>query len=396
MFLKKSITVLTIISLFNVIAVSHVYATEPDLNDSDAWVQYLENTQNDMQDYGEFEYLDKGISYPAIVQGAEDDVIKVMIDPGHHAYENISPVNSAYYESVMTWKLSNYLQEELRALGVQADLSKSSLEAEPSLQDRGRCSAGYDFFISIHSNASGYEYVDYPVAICYQNLDWTTIDDTSREIGALLADKVAEVMGTNQAGTTWQRKSDNDRDGNGVLDDEWYGVLCGSRYVGTPGVLMEHSFHTNRRATAWLLEEQNLHNLAKEEAQVIKSYFQNKKDAEKPKTTTTTTVTTTEITTSETVTTTTTTNFSDPIPRDDGIIGDVDGNGEVEVDDASRILNYYAKEAAGLKPKFLSYDDEEGEKLIFKVADVDGDNEISVDDASLVLEYYAKKAAGLI
>lgn len=60
--------------------------------------------------------------------GLDESVIKVMIDPGHNAYENQSPVYSPYWESVMTWKLSNYLQEELQALGVHADLTKSTLE----------------------------------------------------------------------------------------------------------------------------------------------------------------------------------------------------------------------------------------------------------------------------
>ena len=251
----------------------------------------------------------------------------------------------------MTWTLSNYLKEELEALGVQADLTKTSLEDDPDLLPRGHMSAGYDFFLSVHSNAASYSSVDYPVAICYQNLDWTDIDDTSRAVGQLLTDKVTEVMQTNQKGIIWQRLSVNDRDGNGVKDDEWYGVLCGARYVGTPGVLMEHSFHTNYRATVWLMQDSNLRKLAKEEANVLYTYFRTQKESNR-------------------------------------YIGDVDGDGSLSVQDAVQILTYYAQQAAGSSPAFAS-------DLQYTTADYDGDGSITVNDAVSVLKTYAQQAAGL-
>ena len=212
------------------------------------WMDLLEKQSINQEDYGNSDQNFVTDSLPLLkdpAQTPDPNVIKIMIDPGHANYYNPSTVVNGYYESVMTWTLSNYLKEELEALGVQADLTKTSLEDDPDLQPRGHMSAGYDFFLSVHSNATSYSSIDYPVAICYQNLDWTDIDDTSRAVGQLLTDKVTEVMETRQKGIIWQRLSDNDRDGNGVNDDEWYGVLCGARYVGTPGVLMEHSFHTN-------------------------------------------------------------------------------------------------------------------------------------------------------
>lgn len=346
--------------------------------------------------------------------GLDESIVKIMIDPGHCGYENRSPVYSSYYESVMTWKLSNYLQEELEALGAHADLTKSSLEEEPPLQVRGQKSKGYDFFISIHSNAASYSSIDKPVALCYQNLSWTTIDDTSREIGGLLASKVAEVMQTNQKGEIFQRLSAEDRDGNGVWDDEWYGVLCGSRYVSTPGVLLEHSFHTNYRATVWLSNDDNLKKLAKEEAAVIFNYFTEKKaeaGITAPTTTTTTTTTTTEttsettteaITTPETSTNTTNTTETitttvriEPVPVENGILGDVDGNGSISINDAILVLEYYSRNAAGLEAKFIwSANDSESEKMIFNAADINKNGTINIDDAVSILSLYAANAAG--
>jgi len=49
----------------------------------------------------------------------------------------------------------------------------------------------------------------------------------------------------------------------------------------TPALIIEHSFHTNRRAAKWLLEECNLDKLAKAEAQVIAAFFGCDKKIEK-------------------------------------------------------------------------------------------------------------------
>ena len=356
------------------------------------WMAYLEQTDSSLEDYGSTESAYDTAYMPIVGENEENpQIVKIMIDPGHAGYYNPSTVVSGYYESVMTWTLSNYLKEELEALGVQADLTKTSLQDDPDLQPRGHMSAGYDFFLSVHSNAASYSSIDYPVAICYQNLDWTTIDDTSRDVGQILTDTVTKVMGTQQAGIIWQRLSDNDRDGNGVHDDEWYGVLCGARYVGTPGVLMEHSFHTNYRATVWLMQDSNLRKLAKEEAAVLADYFKAKKAAETTTSTTTTTVTTE--TTTTTIETTTPLITTDPIltttiPDAERNVGDVDGDGLLMVEDAVQILTYYAQKAADLSPTFSA-------TIQKTAADFDGDNEITVEDAVAVLQCYAEQSAGL-
>lgn len=344
------------------------------------WMAYLEEINPSLEDYGSTESAYDTTQTPIV--GAENEMentVKIMIDPGHAGYYNLSTVVSGYYESVMTWTLSNYLKEELEALGVQADLTKTSLKDDPDLQPRGHMSAGYDFFLSVHSNAASYSSIDYPVAICYQDLDWTTIDDTSREVGQILTNTVTKVMGTQQAGIIWQRLSDNDRDGNGVHDDEWYGVLCGARYVGTPGVLMEHSFHTNYRATVWLMQDSNLRKLAQEEAAVLADYFKAKKAAET--TTITTETTTSPSTTTEPVVTTT-------ISDAERYVGDVDGDGLLMVEDAVQILTYYAQKSANLSPTFSA-------AIQQIAADFDGDGKITVEDAIAVLQCYAEQSAGL-
>ncbi len=313
------------------------------------------------------------------IKDLDPSVIKIMIDPGHFSYYNQSPVYSPYWESVMTWKLSNYLQKELQALGVHADLTKKSLDEDPGLKDRGYLSKGYDFFISVHSNASSYSSADGPMAFTYQDLPWTDIDDTSREVGKLIADTCASVMNTNQKGTLQKKKGTFDCDGNGVMDDEWYSVLVGSRYVGTPGILMEHSFHTNYRAAVWLYDEKNLKKLAKAEAAVFYDYFSEKKAEELAKTTTTTTTTTTTSTTTSTSTLETTTVTTQPLEKP--VLGNVNNDYTIDPLDASIVLLEYAilsTEETG------TFTEEQ-----FKAADVNSDGIIDASDASTILSYYA-------
>lgn len=117
------------------------------------------------------------------------------------------------------------------------------------------------------------ESVDYPVAIVLLPNDTITIDEISTEIGSLLATTGADVMGTKQKGRTWTRLSEQDRNGDGKLNDEWYGVMYGAKSVDTPATLMEHLFHTNTEMTNWLLNDDNIHRMAKSEAYVLADYF---------------------------------------------------------------------------------------------------------------------------
>ncbi|MBQ8824777.1 MAG: hypothetical protein IJZ64_06040 [Ruminococcus sp.] len=77
------------------------------------------------------------------------------------------------------------------------------------------------------------------------------------------------------------------------------------------------------------------------------------------------------------------------------IEGDVNGNGEIDVDDASIILEYYAKHSAGFED-FTFQDDPELEDIVVRFADINGDGSITVDDATIILEIYARESAGLL
>lgn len=189
---------------------------------------------------------------------------KICLDAGHYAKYNPSPVVSGYYESDMNWNLTNKLAKELESYGIEVIKTRSNKEKDLGLTDRGKISKGCDLFLSIHSNASTKESTDKPMAYCFISDDTTNIDEKSCDIGLKLAKTVAKVMETTSDGQVARRKGDH---------GEYYGVLRGAKSVGTPGVLLEHSYHTNIRATKWLMVDSNLDKLAVEEAKVIAEWL---------------------------------------------------------------------------------------------------------------------------
>jgi len=200
--------------------------------------------------------------------------IKICIDAGHYGKNNYSPVYPSYYESVMTWKLHLYLKRALEAYGFEVITTREDRNVDLEYEMRGEKAEGCDLFMSLHSNACDVEREDKAVIIPFQDLSWTDIDDKSRAIAEKLGPCIRDVMGLSSY-QVYPRKDDedNDRDGNGVLDDEYYTVLFAARKVGTPGVIVEHGFHTNTKCAKWLSDDSNLEKLAKAEAEVIAEYF---------------------------------------------------------------------------------------------------------------------------
>ena len=199
---------------------------------------------------------------------------KVCIDAGHYGSKyNRSPVIAGYYESDRMWILAELLSVALKKRGVTVVMTRTNKASDLALTSRGKKAKGCDLFLSLHSNAASTESVDYPVAYVFRDDKKTNLDERSEEIGLKLAKIVQKFMNTRQAARTATRGSSNDRDGNGVKDDEYYGVLHGAKVVKVPGVILEHSFHTNTAATKWLMSDANLAKLAEAEAECIADWL---------------------------------------------------------------------------------------------------------------------------
>lgn len=193
-------------------------------------------------------------------------VIKICLDAGHYAKYNRSPAVPEYYESDMNWKLHLLLKKYLEEYGCEVTTTRADKDKDLGLTARGKKAKGCDLLLSLHSNAVGNgvrEDVDYPVV-------YVPINGTGTELGNKLAKCIESVMETKQNGRANSRKSDN---GNW----DYYSVIYGAVAVGVPGLILEHSFHTNTRSTKWLMDDNNLDKLAKAEADIIAAHFGVKK-----------------------------------------------------------------------------------------------------------------------
>ena len=189
--------------------------------------------------------------------------MKIMLDPGHdRGMYNQSPVVPEYWEGERMWKLSGYLSKVLQDMGIAVGCTKKQLDQSVEVTARGRMAKGYDALISLHSNACGDPTVNRPIGIYFVDDNCGPIDEESRELAQCLSETVARIMGTSPA-EQYSHRSTRDRDGDGLLNDDYYGVLYGAHQTGVPAVILEHSFHTNPGAAKWLMDDGNLEKLAR-------------------------------------------------------------------------------------------------------------------------------------
>ena len=185
--------------------------------------------------------------------------MKICLDAGHYGKYNPSPIVKGYYEAEMAWKLHLLLKTELESYGCEVITTRADQTKDLEVSKRGRAAQGCDLFLSIHSNATadGATNPDYPIV-------YGQISGIADALAEKLANRIADVMQTKQKGRVGHRKGNN---------GDYYGVLRGSAAVGVPGLLIEHSFHTNERSAKWLMDENHLRQLAKAEAEVIAKHY---------------------------------------------------------------------------------------------------------------------------
>ena len=171
---------------------------------------------------------------------------KLCLDAGHYGKQNWNPkTDPVYWESRMAWELHLALRQELlKYEDIEVVVTRDAEEKDLELTARGRKAFGCDLFLSLHSNA-----VANP----------TYNDPTDRAV------VIYPVSGKDKP-QLYQRW-------NSSHNADYYGVIRGAASVGVPGLILEHSFHTNKRAAEWLLNSGNLRTLAAAEAKVIAARY---------------------------------------------------------------------------------------------------------------------------
>ena len=192
--------------------------------------------------------------------------LKICIDPGHYgnynANRNVSPV---YWESRTVWKLHLMLKQELEKYdGVTVVTTRRDEEKDLELEARGRASADCDLFLSLHTNSCEDETVDRATVI-YQ----VKADDQMKTLAARFGAAIQKTMGlsTFKTNLRW----------NTAHNADWYGVLRGAASVGTPGLILEHGFHSHNATARWLQNDANLRKLAQTDAAVLAEHYELRK-----------------------------------------------------------------------------------------------------------------------
>lgn len=191
--------------------------------------------------------------------------IKIMVDCGHMSgYNKYTVIGGKTAEGDVVWSIGQYLIPLLREYGFTVASTKASINAYPgapgddNITARGRMAAGYDLFLSLHTNACSTESVNRPVVIY-------PVSGKCKDLAAKIGAKLQSVGG-------WQNYQIFSK-WNSAGNADYYGVIRGAAQVGVPGLIIEHTFHTNRAAANWLCEDANRRKLAEALAEVIAGYY---------------------------------------------------------------------------------------------------------------------------
>lgn len=195
-------------------------------------------------------------------------MLKITLDPGHG--ENVNRgIYSDYYEGKTMFRLAGYLKAELEKYGAAVEMTKNKVSDDPTLSSRGNTAVenGSAVFLSLHSNAAASE------RACGVSSFYSVKLPESRELLSRLVDKTVEVM-KEKTGITYKRGVMTRTYESGGKQYDYYGVIRNSakgavRY----SFILEHGFHTNEKECAYLLDDANLRQLARAEAEVIAEYF---------------------------------------------------------------------------------------------------------------------------
>ena len=191
--------------------------------------------------------------------------IKIMLDEGHMSgYNKYTVIGGKTAEGDVVWSIGQYLIPLLREYGFVVASTKSTINAYPgapgddNITARGRMAAGYDLLLSLHTNACSTESVNRPVVIY-------PVSGKCKDLAALIGAKLQTVGG-------WQNYQIFSKY-NSAGNADYYGVIRGAAQVGVPGLIVEHTFHTNAAAARWISSSDNQRKLAAALAEVIAGYY---------------------------------------------------------------------------------------------------------------------------
>lgn len=188
-------------------------------------------------------------------------MIKICFDGGHGL--NANKGANGYYEGNRMFVLMNMCAEELgKYQGVEVKTTRNSVSDDPSKTKRGKMAAGFDLFLSLHSNAIGLS-----GSSSTRGAEvFDSIVRPNRTLAQKLVNASADLMNTPNRGVKTKKGTWGNYD--------WFTVMKSAIDSGCKSaMLIENGFHTNAMDAAWLSKDSNLRKLAKSFAQEIASHY---------------------------------------------------------------------------------------------------------------------------
>lgn len=182
--------------------------------------------------------------------------IKILLDAGHGQGSAFNRgfvyVGANSNEGDNNYYLTLELKKELEKYGFKIGLTRNSIAQDPSLAARGLSAAGYDLFISVHSNAAGASVRGTEV--------FDDVSKPNKTLASKISKNVASAFGHNNRGVKYK-----------TLDNgsNYYGVLRNNK--AKHGMLVEHGFHTNKQDATILVHSRQ--KIAQAEAKAIAEYY---------------------------------------------------------------------------------------------------------------------------
>lgn len=197
------------------------------------------------------------------------DPVKIMLDPGHKTGQNQGAYD-LYYEGTKMWELSTYLKEALEEYGFIVARTRDNSDEDLSVERRGKKAAGYDMFLSLHSDACGDETVN-RVTVFYDINDANNASTFARVLSTTVKDSMNKVSNLKITDAKIKRKALDDNP-----NSNYYGVLRSAATTDCPlYYIIEHSFHTNYESSYCLYQSDKLRVIAQDEAAAINAFYSN-------------------------------------------------------------------------------------------------------------------------
>lgn len=184
-------------------------------------------------------------------------MIKILIDPGHGAGRAHNRGGVCFNEGDNNYHFSIVLKKELETYeGVQVDLTRKTINDNPELHIRSQMGAGYDLFLSEHSNAVNGKVRGSEI--------WDSVEKPNKALAQALVDGISKAFGHTNRGVKYRV---------GQPGYNYYGVLRFNQAKSS--MIVENGFHDNMADCTFFKNNHQL--IAKVHGDAIAKHYNLKK-----------------------------------------------------------------------------------------------------------------------